>query len=229
VSADHLAHLEDACDRIAAVLASAGPDVDVPSCPGWTLGDLVAHHGGIHRWARAAVLEGHGRHDPGPAPSGDALLAWYQRGAADLLATLRTTDPEAACWTLWPPAVAAFWRRRQCLEAVVHAWDAEAAVGRPRALDPDLAADGIDEVVSGFLPRQVRLGRIPRLPDAVALVAGDATWVVGEGEPAGAVHRPAPDLLLLLWRRLDVADPGRFTVSGNAVAVTGVLGLALTP
>jgi uncharacterized protein (TIGR03083 family) len=112
---------------------------------------------------------------------------------------------------------------------VVHAWDAEAALGRPGALDPVLAADGIDEVLSGFVPRGVRLGRLPPLPDAVRLVAGDATWALGEGDPAGEVDGTASDLLLLLWGRLDATDADRFTVTGDTDAVLGVLRLALTP
>ena len=31
--------------------AGAGPDDPVPSCPEWTVRDLVRHLGGVHRWA----------------------------------------------------------------------------------------------------------------------------------------------------------------------------------
>ena len=35
--------------------AAAGLDAPVPTCPGWTVRDLVTHQGLIHRWATANV------------------------------------------------------------------------------------------------------------------------------------------------------------------------------
>ncbi|PSR66699.1 hypothetical protein C8258_19440 [Nocardia sp. MDA0666] len=50
------------CDEIVAqtellraALAHADTAVPVPSCPGWTVGQLGRHLGGAQRWARAAV------------------------------------------------------------------------------------------------------------------------------------------------------------------------------
>ena len=43
----------------------------------------------------------------------------------------------------------------------MHRWDLGAALGRDR-LPERLAADGVDEVVTMFFPRQVRLGGSPR-------------------------------------------------------------------
>ena len=34
---------------------AAGADAPVPTCPGWTVRDLLAHQGMVHRWATAVV------------------------------------------------------------------------------------------------------------------------------------------------------------------------------
>ena len=51
----------------------------------------------------------------------------------------------------------------------MHAWDIWAAVGRDVGYDEVLALDGIDEVVTMFVPRQVRLGRIGPLTRSLAM------------------------------------------------------------
>ena len=41
----------------------------------------------------------------------------------------------------------------------MHLWDAEHALGLAQPIEPDLAWDGVAEVVDILYPRQVRLGR----------------------------------------------------------------------
>ena len=52
---DYLASLDAAVDRMAVWSHAAGPDAPVPTCPGWTVRDLLAHQGMVHRWATAVV------------------------------------------------------------------------------------------------------------------------------------------------------------------------------
>jgi uncharacterized protein (TIGR03083 family) len=224
----YLAHLDRAAGDVVALLETADLTAPVPGCPEWRLLDLAHHLGGVHRWARTAV---EGRlteiDEIGPAERG-ALLDWFRAGAADLAATLRGTDPDAPCWTFGPrPRTAAFWIRRQAHETALHASDAAASQGASRPLDPDLALDGIAEVAGVFVPRQVRLGRIPPLPAALALEAPGGRWVLGDGDPAATVSGPPEAVLLLLWKRTTLDDP-RLAVTDRAAAEP-VLGLALTP
>lgn len=55
--------LGEAIGRAGTVLranaTSSGLDSAVPTCPGWTVRDLVVHQGGVHRWA-TDVLAGKG-------------------------------------------------------------------------------------------------------------------------------------------------------------------------
>src|SRR5271163_4072914 len=40
---------------MAAAIDRADPDGGVPSCPEWTVRDLVRHLGGVHRWATGYI------------------------------------------------------------------------------------------------------------------------------------------------------------------------------
>lgn len=141
----------------------AGPEAPVPTCPGWTVRDLVAHQGTVHRWAT-----GHLRGDRIDAPSTEAAgreatdqLEWFDEGAKDLLQALADAPEDLDTYFFLadapPPRLA--WARRQCHETTIHGVDAMAASsGRvPSAeetwIGPGLAADGVDELLTGFLPR----------------------------------------------------------------------------
>lgn len=201
----------------------------VAACPGWDVAALASHLGRVHRWATAAL-----RSDDEPAfaprPGSAPLATWYAEGAAALLGELTARDPAQPCWTLWPPAVVGFWGRRQALETLVHRWDAQSALGRPAVIDPDLAADGVGEVVEVMLPRQVALGRQAALPVALELRAGGQSWVLGAGERA-VLTATAADLLLLLWKRRTLAQvlAAGGTLTGPTSVAETVLAAALTP
>ena len=233
-----LAHLERAAATFADVLQAGDLDAPVPDCPSWQLVDLAHHLGGVHRWARTALVEGR----PGSEIATDAptqraaLLDWFRDGAETLATTLRDTDPATPCWTFGPrPRTAAFWFRRQAHETALHARDAAVSQGPPPPLPPDLAHDGVDEVVGMFFPRQVRFGRIPPLPAALALETTEgARWVLaGDGtgsetDAPATVRGPAEALLLVLWHRIPL-DDDRLAVSGQRQVADTVLGSALTP
>ncbi|MCW2757311.1 MAG: maleylpyruvate isomerase family mycothiol-dependent enzyme, partial [Nocardioidaceae bacterium] len=184
------------------------------------------HLGGVHRWAHASL----GTPVEGPPPStdpapADDLHAWFVDGATALGTTLRNVEPEQPCWGFGPkPRTASFWIRRQAHETAMHRWDAESAAGRTPSYDTMLAADGIDEVLTLMLPRQVRLGRTPEATGAVRLDADGRSFRLGDADPVGTVGGTADAVLLLLWGRIDPADP-RLTVSGDLTP----LDRALTP
>ena len=244
---DELDHLARTVLAVRAAIRDL--DAPVPSCPGWTRRDLVLHLGAAHHWSRGAILDGHPR-TPAPAPPEDGSITsldqWYAGHAAELLATLRDIPPDTPCWAFGPkPATAGFWRRRQLHETVVHAVDLEPGL----TIDPEVARDGIDEVVSMFFPRQVRLERIPPLrrslaiapdstDDGATLGSGTPAWVLaGSGYPEhvaavgeidATVHGPVDALYVLLWGRIGLDDP-RVTVTGDAAAAAEVLDAGIVP
>ncbi|QSR30080.1 hypothetical protein CFI00_06040 [Nocardioides sp. S5] len=77
---DWLPLLRSCTERFSDVVRCAELDARVPTCPGWSLGDLAVHLGGVHQWAAHAVLEGnpHLRPEP-PAETGrQGLTTWYR-------------------------------------------------------------------------------------------------------------------------------------------------------
>lgn len=211
---DWIPLLSDATGRFADTAAAGDLDAAVPSCPDWTLADLVVHLGETHLWAAHAVVHGtpDGNETYDGAPAG--LVDWYRDAAARLVEVLASRDPDEPCWAFGPQKVTGFWRRRQVHETIVHTYDALASAGRGAAwaddLDPALAWDGVDEVATVFYPRQVRLDRITPLAGTLRFRATDheaAPVDIGEGGPVAEVTGPASYLLLAVWKRAPVDDP----------------------
>jgi uncharacterized protein (TIGR03083 family) len=207
--------------------AAAGPDAKVPTCPAWDVTDLVVHQGMVHRWAAANLRGEHGHDTAASKAEGRAaarLLDWFADGVAALVDTVRSTpeDAEATVFLKDAPPPRRFWARRQAHETTIHGADAvAAALGRwPAAadvdIDPTLAADGIDELLTGFITRGK--GRLHTAEPYNLLVRTDDTghaWTlrISDGPiltTPGAIERPevvfsgtAVQLYLSLWNRAD--------------------------
>lgn len=187
----HLSALRTGSD---ALLGAAAGHLtsSVPTCPDWDVSDLVVHVGLVWAWADTIVTTSEGT-ELGDAPSDrsePALLDWAAERAERLQATLGAADPDTGCWTFGLPRTRRFWFRRQALETVLHAWDAQRAAGAPEPIDADVAADGVDEFVSVLVPRWT--GRHPGSWSGQSLhlhrTDGDGEWTVllGAGGAAAA-------------------------------------------
>lgn len=241
--ARHLDGLRAAMVAFVRYADRAGLRAGVPTTPDWDVRRLVAHQGMVHRWATALVRgelpdpdgdERAGRTDPDP-------LEWLRDGAVDLaLALTRAPDDlDTPVFLADAPPPRRFWARRQCHETTMHAVDAlAAALGRrPRAVETwisdDLALDGLDELLTGFLPRPTtRL----RCDDPLVLAVrpeGSATgWQVevGPGAPVTTrVVEPAGDvvlagspvaLYLTLWNRSDEVSPADSALDWDLAAIS---------
>ncbi|MEO7397195.1 MAG: maleylpyruvate isomerase family mycothiol-dependent enzyme, partial [Ilumatobacteraceae bacterium] len=88
-------------------------------------------------------------------PADDDLSAWFVAGHHALVEALRAAPVDLAAFTFLadPPAPRVFWARRQLHETGMHRVDAESALGRIAPFSPEVAADGIDEMLTGFVPR----------------------------------------------------------------------------
>jgi uncharacterized protein (TIGR03083 family) len=134
----------------------------VPSCPGWNIGQLVRHIGGVQRWAEEVVRTRAER--PPPDDYARDLSAythedpavvgpWLAEGAARLADALRAAGPDAPMWTPVPGGTATFYARRFTHETTMHRADATLALDAPFTVDPLVAVDGIDEWMElGSLP-----------------------------------------------------------------------------
>jgi uncharacterized protein (TIGR03083 family) len=224
---EHLAGLRQALDAFVDHATAAGLDAPVPTTPDWDVRRLVAHQGMVHRWASATVL---GRQIDVDAVEDEGLqgsdpLTWLREGGERVIATIEAApeDLDVMVFLADAPSARQFWARRQCHETTIHAVDALSAhLGRYPAADDtwigrDLALDGIDELLTGFLPRRRSRLRAPE-PTTVAVLPDDAAerWLVtvsgappvtirGEGDDdADVVLRgPAVELYLAVWNRSD--------------------------
>lgn len=208
-------------------------DTPLPSCPGWTVRDLLAHTGGVHRGRGEVVrrrLTTRPDVEAAEPPADDRLIDWYDEGLAELLAVLRSTDPATPMWTWWPPdQTAGFWYRRMAQETVVHRVDAELAAGHPSQVEDDLAVDGVDEVLDCFLSGDWsdEPQPMPGSGQRVRVSTGRRSWLVtlqstsvelsrGDGEADGTVGGSPAGVLLWLWGR---APDDAVEWSGDAAAV----------
>lgn len=216
--------LERACALIqvegaalAAAAASVPPLTPVPSCPDWTMVELVEHHVSVMLFWANVVRDGRPDEPPAERPElPDEPASWYQNALDELVTELRAAGPDSPAWTWWgEPRTAGAIARHQVQEAMVHRWDAETAAGRaPGAFAADAALDGVDE----FLSTVLVASEGPSLGGVVALAAADGDrverrWVVDgrgdrpvmgdDGLDADAELRGEPRALVLaLYRRV---------------------------
>ncbi|MGK5728000.1 maleylpyruvate isomerase family mycothiol-dependent enzyme [Streptomyces sp. URMC 124] len=251
-------HREVRAFEAAARRAAAGGGAPlVPSCPGWSVSDLVVHLGSVHRGVAHIIRDRlQGPPDPsdpafsaglpedtagwprpeqapnrGPLPPG--LADWFAEGAAALEALFRSRDPQEPAWTWSRERTTGFWLRVQTIEAAVHRWDAENALGSPRPVDAALAADAVDHSFEVMVPwARARSAAPPGSGERYRFrrTDGAGVWTVcfdGDdvrvGGPAGdrvgdggswdvEVSGTASDLMLFLWGRISA---GRLAVRGD--------------
>ena len=230
-----LDQIQSSAEALASRAAEAGMDTAVITCPEWSVADLVAHQGMVHRWAAAQL-----RLDETPVPSHaeflalvppDQLLDWFADGVRELTETLRTVDPDVPALVFLEdaPRPAHFWARRQAHETAMHSIDALSGVlGRlPTAAEAgvelDLALDGIDELLTGFFPRgRSRLADLAPLTLAVTPSDSQRAWTVRvDAERLTTIREPRPgtdatfagsaaQLYLGLWNRgAEITATGR--------------------
>jgi uncharacterized protein (TIGR03083 family) len=227
--ADHVAALRRDGASFEAAVRTAGVDAPVPSCPGWTVADLLEHIGRIHRWVASIVTDA--ATEPAafwteveaPPPAG--LVEWYAAGWRGLADVLAAAGPDVEVWSWTPWRTTAFWARRQAHELAVHRFDAQlAAGGLPDPVPAEQAVDAVDELFE-LLPHRRRRAGITGSGETIHLHATDApgewlvTLVPGGVEVAHehakgdvAARGPASDLLLLLSGRV---GPARVEVFGD--------------
>lgn len=178
-----LAHTE----RLAECVGASRSDAVVPTCPGWTVADLVSHVGQTLHWV-SDIIE---RRivDPSELPTEMATVpsdpddwpAWLTDGAARAAGAC---SDEALDATVFNAAGdertgGEFWLSSLLNEAVVHGADAAFAAGRDYAVGSDIAA----ALISNHLT-----------------MLTSPTWAVQRSESANALRGTGETLR---WRATD--------------------------
>lgn len=152
---DLLRLLDKRCSAFRAVIAAAPSlDVQVPTCPEWTLLDLAEHLAeGRQFWATvvsAGPADGPPARPASPAwRDRDAVEAWLGASMEQLLRALHEAGPDRGCWTWWGPSqspqTAGAVARHQLQQVAVHTYDAQVTLGTPEPLGAEVALDGVEE------------------------------------------------------------------------------------
>src|SRR3954470_6822438 len=99
---DHIEALRRDGPRMHAAAVSAGVEAVVPSCPEWTVGELLRHVGRLQRWVTDLVANR--PDDPmrawaEPLPEDDAVLEWFSAGIEPLAAAFGAAGPDTPAWS----------------------------------------------------------------------------------------------------------------------------------
>jgi uncharacterized protein (TIGR03083 family) len=145
--------LVDQTAQLAETAGGAAVDAPVPTCPGWTLSELVEHVGQTQHWV-ASIVEDRVS-DPSQLPASIATLpadrdAWEARlteGASRLAAACADAGTDAPVWNPAGDSRSGtqFWLRRIFAETIIHRADAAATADVAYELDAELAADVITD------------------------------------------------------------------------------------
>ena len=145
--------LVDQTAQFAELAQCAAVDAPVPTCPAWTLSQLVEHLGQTQHWV-ASIVEKRVS-DPSQLPTSfpalpaeqDAWASWLTEGATRLATACADAGVDAPVWNPAGDARSGtrFWLRRTLCETIIHRADAAATAGMAYQLDAELAADAITD------------------------------------------------------------------------------------
>ena len=246
----YVAEIEASTAGLAEILAEHDQSLPIPTCPEWTLRQLVTHIGRAHRWAaeitrtRSKTFIPFREVPDGKLPDDRAeQCAWLHAGAARIVNAVREANSDLV-WSFTGQVPAGFWIRRMAHETLVHRADAQLASGEEPepGVAAEVAADAIDEwlmLLAGGLGNADE--RTTVLPAGAGLhihatddgLGGRGEWMIrhdaggltvepGHGKGDAALTGPAVSLLLVLMRRRPVSDPA-VTVYGDGAVVDGWL------
>lgn len=213
----------------------------VPTCPKWTLADLVDHVGATQRMVTMLVGEqltepssAFARQAPGPTDPAQ-WRAWLTDAAAEAKQAFDSVTDDTPVWD--PSGAAAgvpFWSRRLFGEACVHRADAAVALGTQYELAPEHAVAALED----WLDTMTSRGYWENRPDFADAMRGGgqtlhfhATDAPGEwlarrepdmvvlehthSEADVAVRGPAAELLLVICRRRPLDAAPTLEVQGD--------------
>lgn len=214
------------------VIRAADPEIPVPTCPGWSMNQLLKHVGRGHRWSaqiiserRLGPLDPREVRDGKPPKDPDAAADWLNEGAQLVIDAVDHVGSDTRVWTFLGARPAGWWIRRRVHEATVHRADAALALGEDFELPSELAADGVTEWIDRATieadrhqpPLQRGLTMHVHATDESLGPTGEWTithdedglnWSHDHAKGDVAVRGRAVDLLLALTRRRSAADAG---------------------
>jgi len=193
----YLGHLDRESRRFAELLAGVDPAMPVPTCPDWTAADLVWHLTEV-QWFWGSIASGPIL-DAKEVERADAdkpvrpqdyheLLALFGTSRERLATAIADGPDDTPLWSWAAEQTLGFTRRRQAHEALIHRVDAELTAGVPvESLDPEFAADGIDEVLTVMWAELPAWASFSRAEGVIRIEATDTghSWTIQLGQMSG--------------------------------------------
>lgn len=220
---DYVASVASDAEELA---SRAGPWLDepVPTCPGWSVRDLLDHLGGVYLFWRAQVAAGVAEErtelDAGEQAPPEDIVAWFRSSARELTDLLKASDlePGDPCWNWSGRDTTVGWvARRMALETAVHRFDFELATAALWAIPAELAVDGVDERLGVHLEADISAAPDATLQGVLCLscddradawtvevASGRVKWRYGRGPADAVLVGSASDLYLFTWNRVRI-------------------------
>ncbi len=247
--ADYMAAIRKDASSLIDAASTAGFEAAVPTCPEWTVRDLVQHTESVYRHKTETVAGGYVDDSPAwvDVPS-DSDLTTFAAALDKMIDVFESADLSKPSYT-WciHDHRADWWVRRMAHETTIHAADALSAAGERQSIPPDLAVDGIDEILDEMMVGGPDWLTLTPVSGRIDLIADDRSWslrlarMVGtsptsgtsydedaliwepDGTPDAIVSTDPGVLNLWLWGRAALADSA---VSGDRDLVARVRAIA---
>ncbi|MGG5258319.1 maleylpyruvate isomerase family mycothiol-dependent enzyme [Phycicoccus avicenniae] len=224
----------DQTREVASLVAGVDPRSPVPTCPEWSVRDLVEHIGATQRWVTRLVEER--ATDPAvafsipweqaPEDPGE-WAAWLEDGAT---AAVSTIDRAPADVAVFDPGRTgdglSFWSARLFGEVSVHRLDVALSVGQPYTLAPALASEAVDDWLS-TVTSAGWAAMVPGFAEAMRGSGQTIRWSARDADRSWLVRRT--DAPLELERSAASTAPTGLdsdvtvAIEGDAVDLLGVL------
>lgn len=211
--------------RITELVAQASPEqlqAVVPSCPDWTVTDVVAHLAGVCTDVLEGRIEGVAT-DPWTAAQVEARKG---RSIEALVDEWSTAAPQVEAMAAhFPGRVGTQW----VIDLTTHEHDIRLALGEPGARDSEAVQMGLGFVVGGLAATVAARGLPP-----LEVKADGSSWVVGGGDgetdmgaillgaeppmggtPEATVEAPAFELFRALTGRRSADQVRRYSWTGD--------------
>ena len=194
----------------------------VPTCPEWNVAELCDHLARVYQGRAYAIEHAAFKSTDDFLNRADRVdpINWVRDWSDSLDRALLNRADDAPTITFMPEATTVhFWRRRMSLETLVHRIDVELAVGDATAMDVDLSADGVDELLwFGSAEPEIEQADGDHQTTVLELINGERRWVITLDESGlsttdssaprdATVFGSAPALLLALSGR-DIEEIG---------------------
>jgi uncharacterized protein (TIGR03083 family) len=172
--------------RVGEMVRNADPETPVPTCPGWSVKDVVAHLSG----SLAAYIGGALQGASSPAWGDEQVKERRDLSLDDCLAEWEENAGQAG------PVFESRLGLVAVADVIAHEQDIRTALDRPGHQDKEGILASV-ELGLGFIEQRIRTAELP----ALRIVTEDIDKSIGEGEPAASLRTSTFELWRLLHGR----------------------------